>query len=128
MKQVITTPLAAPALKDSLDLTLGGVAQAARAQWVMTAGGAEQPESPRASACGLLRDEEAPTQKHAVDHGKQGDTRCKCRWPDIFVDNEDIEYADDQKQSIDRDRSWCWLVEEFSSFGVFRAGERVLAR
>jgi hypothetical protein len=40
VKQVITAPIAAPALKDSLDLTLGGVAQAARAQWVMTAGGA----------------------------------------------------------------------------------------
>jgi len=91
VKQVITAPLAAPPLEDSLDLTLGGVAQAARAQWVMTAGRAQQPESARASACGLLRDEEAPTQKHGVDQGEQGNTRCKCRWPDIFVDNEQIE-------------------------------------
>ena len=75
VKQVITAPLAAPALKDSRDLALCGVAQTASAQWVTTTEGAQQAESPGASTRDLLDDEEAPTQKHAVDHGEQGDTR-----------------------------------------------------
>ena len=127
VKQVITAPLAAPALKDSLDLALCGVAKAAGAQWVLTAGGARQPELARASARDLVGDDEAPTHKHPVDHGEQGDPRCKCRWPDIFVDNEHIEYADYEKESIDHDRRRRWLVEERCSLRVLRAGEHLWA-
>jgi hypothetical protein len=82
---------------------------------------------PRAPARDLPGDEEGPTEKHPVDHGEQADTRCQCRWPDILINEEHIEYAEYQKQGTDG--NWCrrWPAKLFRPLSVLRAGERLWA-
>ena len=124
MKEVFAATLAAPACKDALDPRLRSVVQAACAQGVVPAGGAQQSESPRAPARDHLGDEEGPAQDHPVDHDEQADTRRQRRWTDILVDNEHTEYADYQNQSIGGKRCRPRLVEVSGALGVLGAGER----
>ena len=123
MKEVLTAPVATPALNNLCNVALWEVAKAAYAQWVMTAGGAKKAESPGATTHDHVADHEEPHE----EHGDQAPTVRICRWPDVTPAKEEGGREKCQHQGHDERRRRARLVELPASLGVLSAGERLRA-
>jgi hypothetical protein len=124
VKEVFTTPVATPALKNLCNVRLCEVAKAAYAQWVMATGGAKKSEPPGATTHYHVADNEEPHEKH----GDQAHTVRICRWPDVTPAQEEGGREECQYQGHDERRRRARLVELPASLRVFSAGEHSRAR